>query len=82
MTTFVCFIVATIFALMPLGSTAQVIRLRRNNPIIDLGLGAVRQIVGPFGTFIISRKKPDGGIEEDVFEEDEVSSEFMSAFQF
>lgn len=80
MKTFVCFIIASIFALMPLGSTAQVIRLRRNNPIVDLGIGAVHQIVGPFGTFIITRKKPDGGVEEEVFEEEEVRSDFVFAF--
>ncbi|KAG7368632.1 hypothetical protein IV203_031375 [Nitzschia inconspicua] len=63
--------------MMPLGSTAQVIRLRRRNPIIEVGLNAVRQIVGPVGSFMIVRKQ-GGKDDEESLEKDD--NEFGDIF--
>jgi hypothetical protein len=69
-------IFATIVATMPLEATAQGLRLRRVRPLIDVTLGGVRQIVDPFGIFMIERNRHEE--DEKISDEHEVMMRLRS----
>lgn len=72
MNTILCLFLAVIFAMMPLGATAKGLRLRRSIPVINVGLGAIREVVAPFGSFIVQRQHQEEEYAEEIIDDNEV----------
>jgi hypothetical protein len=60
------------------GTEAGLLRLRRRNPVIQVGLSAVRQIVGPFDRFKLLQQDSE---DQEIYIEDEEFNFFSMSYE-